>query len=998
MIGGLEALKHLLLSNSFPTKQTLESTVGVLHGYKFGNQSPHICIPFASFVSSLATTKQIEIGVVETEKLLEELMSIIKHHQINNSVLLPTLRALGHLLLCRGPKLQKKRYKTMILSTLMPLANPDPSFHCDVNRLAVNCLANYCSKCGNKMKDQYPEIMKIMETNFWESNKTLKTNTTWLSFKHICTTLRGLGIIITESKSIHSIQLAPLLHTLKKLINFGNNGEESLVNHQKSLELVENNNRSYKDAGFVYSSDSEQEYTETWKVRFHALNTVQAIVRADAKGFYPFWKDFLPYPSHHMYNSSSSSVFYIILNDDEKKVRAAAVTLLSAIIETSRPFMIAVDSRNENNSKRAFVSFSQTLGKTVEEMHNILLEALYQEFDLPCLQAILKCLSVLMTNSPYERLPHGFLTKIWNLLKHVMLGKEKGIWLVVHALPCLATLMRNKNPEAEQLVLKDTHKKKYHNITDSRNFLSGNEEEEEEEEDSNEKVSLIQSILTTISQFSLEKESSNKDKTRASNSKWGQKEPTADSEAKKYIRLMIEMLRVISSFCFNFKEISTAMWPQILASVSVPMCSSKIPLLRFHGVKVIEDFLTSSLANDSEDPQPTLGQDVWFDLLDNYFPSFFTDYSPNVRACVSNCLSCISPEMFASLPVKYSVLIKMQTLGSITDAHPQVRAAASRTLGVYILFPCLYEDPLFLSDAALGLVKALQDSNVNVRVKACWGLANLCDLMTQDQDTKSGSSGSIALMIPEQIILKVCDTMVEGCKDIDRIKANAVRGLGNLGRVVTIPKTDPNNNNKNKGPLFGIETKIAQSLVHSLSTSSAKVKWNTCYAITNFLCNPSISWCNNSTLIEPLLAGLITELQKSNNFKIRINASVALGMLEKREDYGSCYFKVIKCLLNELESLQDPDIDYSLRKYVSSLTDNVIFSLSNVIGLHTSDDVAALQAIVLPHANLILHLFSKSTDFSSVSSQWVSAKQNSMKNKLAFVELLQTWTSSDIGE
>lgn len=39
------------------------------------------------------------------------------------------------------------------------------------------------------------------------------------------------------------------------------------------------------------------------------------------------------------------------------------------------------------------------------------------------------------------------------------------------------------------------------------------------------------------------------------------------------------------------------------------------------------------------------------------------------------------------------------------------------------------QDPTFLSDAARSLIESMKDENLNVRVRACWSLANLCDTL-----------------------------------------------------------------------------------------------------------------------------------------------------------------------------------------------------------------------------------------------------------------------------
>lgn len=71
------------------------------------------------------------------------------------------------------------------------------------------------------------------------------------------------------------------------------------------------------------------------------------------------------------------------------------------------------------------------------------------------------------------------------------------------------------------------------------------------------------------------------------------------------------------------------------------------------------------------------------------------------------------------------------SLTSDTDAN--VRAAACRTLGVYVLFPSLREDPLFVSDMTKAVLAQKDDKAIVVRVRATWAIANMCDALVLER-------------------------------------------------------------------------------------------------------------------------------------------------------------------------------------------------------------------------------------------------------------------------
>lgn len=67
------------------------------------------------------------------------------------------------------------------------------------------------------------------------------------------------------------------------------------------------------------------------------------------------------------------------------------------------------------------------------------------------------------------------------------------------------------------------------------------------------------------------------------------------------------------------------------------------------------------------------------------------------------------------------------------DADPSVRAAACRALGVFVLFPSLREDPMFVSDMTKAILLQKEDKTILVRVRASWAIGNLCDALVLER-------------------------------------------------------------------------------------------------------------------------------------------------------------------------------------------------------------------------------------------------------------------------
>ena len=54
-------------------------------------------------------------------------------------------------------------------------------------------------------------------------------------------------------------------------------------------------------------------------------------------------------------------------------------------------------------------------------------------------------------------------------------------------------------------------------------------------------------------------------------------------------------------------------------------------------------------------------------------------------------------------------------------------ASAVRALGVFVMYPCLREDVLFVADVANAVLTCMANTSLQVRTRAAWSLANLSD-------------------------------------------------------------------------------------------------------------------------------------------------------------------------------------------------------------------------------------------------------------------------------
>ncbi|XP_048338263.1 HEAT repeat-containing protein 6-like, partial [Sphaerodactylus townsendi] len=167
-------------------------------------------------------------------------------------------------------------------------------------------------------------------------------------------------------------------------------------------------------------------------------------------------------------------------------------------------------------------------------------------------------------------------------------------------------------------------------------------------------------------------------------------------------------------------------------------------------------------------------------------------------------------------------------LGLNYSENPLVKAAAARALGVYVVFPRLRQDVMFVADAANVILNSLSDCSPNVRAKAAWSLGNLTDTLIINMELMGQSFQD---EFSDLLLLKMLRAAIEASKDKNKVKSNAVRALGNLLHFLQ-PAHVAN-------PRFSepIEEAV-QALISTVwSEATMKARWNACYALGNVFKN-----------------------------------------------------------------------------------------------------------------------------------------------------------------
>ncbi|KAI2584345.1 HEAT repeat containing 6 [Homo sapiens] len=301
-------------------------------------------------------------------------------------------------------------------------------------------------------------------------------------------------------------------------------------------------------------------------------------------------------------------------------------------------------------------------------------------------------------------------------------------------------------------------------------------------------------------------------------------------------------------------------------------------------------------------------------------------------------------EAFSNLPNDRQMLCITVLLGLNDSKNRLVKAATSRALGVYVLFPCLRQDVIFVADAANAILMSLEDKSLNVRAKAAWSLGNLTDTLIVNMETPDPSFQE---EFSGLLLLKMLRSAIEASKDKDKVKSNAVRALGNLLHFL-----QPSHIEK---PTFAeiIEESI-QALISTVLTEAAmKVRWNACYAMGNVFKNPALP-LGTAPWTSQAYNALTSVVTSCKNFKVRIRSAAALSVPGKREQYGSVdqYARIWNALVTALQKSEDT-IDFLEFKYCVSLRTQICQALIHLLSLASASDLPCMKETLELSGNMV---------------------------------------------
>uniref|UniRef100_H3CXA1 HEAT repeat-containing protein 6 n=1 Tax=Tetraodon nigroviridis TaxID=99883 RepID=H3CXA1_TETNG len=496
------------------------------------------------------------------------------------------------------------------------------------------------------------------------------------------------------------------------------------------------------------------------RVRQAALQCLLAVVKSTEKRvLYGYWSSFIP-DSAAGGGLPPLSLITVILRDPSPRVRACALQVLSAMLDGSHQLLaVAEDTASPRTS---FTSFSFLLATAIRELHRALSLALLAETSNQTLTQVIKCLAYLVANAPYHRLRPGLLSPLWKQMRPYVRHRDVNVRVTV--LTLYGALVTTQAPLPER----DNASSPAHRAVTSpqKSSCTQSPSVPRTPAEDGSLPWLMQLCATLVTQ------------PREDHSDSEGAGPTG-SAVLEPLPVRLEALQVMCHLVRGYFSLVQGSLCEI-GQVSICCLKEPEPSIQLHGAKLIQELGTGIIKQykaENNIPQSVrvpLSQVVqfWSDILSGPLNGALqNEQQSRVQISACDALSSILPQAFAQLPYRTQMMCITVLLG-VTYSENYLKTAAVRALGVYIMFPCLREDVMFVTDTANALLAALEDRCANVRLKAAWSLGNLTDTLRVNM-------ASVGVDFQEELsdtlLLKMLQAAIRASADKDRVRSNAVR-------------------------------------------------------------------------------------------------------------------------------------------------------------------------------------------------------------------------------
>ncbi|CAL5376044.1 unnamed protein product [Camellia sinensis] len=768
-----------------------------------------------------------------------------------------------------------------------------------------------------------------------------------------------------------------------------------------------------------------------FKARVAAIVCIQDLCRADPKLFTAQWTMLLPSSDVLQPRKYEATLMTCLLFDPYLKARIAAASTLVAMLDGPASVFLQVAELKESTKCGSFTALSSSLGQILMQLHTGILYLIQHETHGGLLALLFKILMLLISSTPYSRMPGDLMP---NLISSLRARIEEGFPprsdetnLLAVAINCLTAALSASpsSPKVRNLFVEELHE----------GFVEPQEKS---------------GILSTIFRYSEPVNS-----------------PTISLEALQAVRAVSHNYPDIIVVCWeqvsstvlgflrlNTLEVSTRPWKdnigKVVGSIGEKVITAAIKVLdeclrAISGFKGTEDLFddklfdtpftsdytrikkissapsygSESLAVTKDEPEGyRLGSEQWSEAIEKHMPLVLQHSSAMVRAASVTCFAGITSFVFSSLPKeKQDFILTSSVNAALNDEVSSVRSAACRAIGVITCFPQIAQSAEILGKFIHAADINTRDPLVLVRITASWALANICDSLHHCINAVTSKRCSVDLKVASHLIVLLIECSLRLTKDGDKIKANAVRALGNLSRFVQFTsqpgisnehvnvmglslisdgaeelpgRSDLNDKQKEKLALNSFQPasledsqwlgKMVQAFLSCVATGNVKVQWNVCHALSNLFLNETLK-LGNMDWAPSVFSILLLLLRDSPNYKIRIQAAAALAVPATILDYGGSFSDVIQGVEHTVENLSSDQITPSSFKYRIALEKQLTSTMLHVLALASSADHPPVKEFLVKKASFLEEWFKMLCLSLGETSTQLEAENNSTENQ-----------------
>ncbi|XP_044422554.1 HEAT repeat-containing protein 6 [Triticum aestivum] len=703
------------------------------------------------------------------------------------------------------------------------------------------------------------------------------------------------------------------------------------------------------------------------KARLAAILCIQDICRADPKSLTSLWPLLLPENDVLQQRKYRATLMTCLIFDPITKVRVEAASTIAAMLEGQALVLTQVAEYKESSKLGSFTTLSCSLGQILMQLHTGMMFLVQCETQTTLLAAVFRVLILLISATPYPRMPKELLPTVITAMCGRLLdrnsNKNEHYALLVNVLSCLEAAFAKVPPSSDVFGVLIDHcagpslaQQKSSVVVILLHCI-------EEEMHFSVRCGALQVLRSVVHNYPscaniiwekvrdivldlLQTESFEDQKCDANFGPPKEELSTKGRCLVAGIKVIDECLRVSSGFkgADDLKEC------RLLDIQQISDCT-------------VNKSIKSAPHFEIETPGPsqncsldiTLGTNRWTEVLETHLPRGLSHASAMVRTASLTCFAGMTSDVFFSLPVnKRDYVTSSSVHAALSDAVATVRSAACRAIGIVSCFSQILSSPSLPGEFIKAIDFNTQNSSTPVRITASWALANLCssirfralELQT-DPTADLLDKSTISLLV--EIALRLT-------KDGEKVKSNAVRALGYLSRFIRFnhhcDAVDDSRNSVFYGDPVCLQTMV-QALMSSVTTGNVKVQWNVCHALSNLFMNDTVrlsemQWASSVYSILLLL------LRDSNNYKIRMHAAVALAVPVTRLDYGSSFPDVVRGLTHVLESLSsNSSSSPSNFKHRDNLEKQLTFTALHLLGFVSPKNDQSLKDFLIKKASFL---------------------------------------------